>query len=192
MPELRFLISVLGELFRLIVAAFLLRYLLQAVRADFRNPIAQFIVRLTNPLVLPLRRVLPPLGRTDTASLVAVLVVQLAAVIVLSLLDGGGRISAGLLFATAAINLVSALLGLYWVALVVYFVLSWVTPAGSYHPLGRVVGVLCEPILSPLRRIVPPLAGLDLSVLAAFLLIQFLQYELSERLGPLLLRSLVD
>lgn len=189
MAELNFLYSVLSEILRLVVSVFLLRYLLQAVRADFRNPVAQFIVRFTNPVVLPLRRVLPPLGRTDTSSVAAVLVVQLAALLLLALLAGAGALSPGLLLADALTGLLAAVLGLYWMALLVYVILSWVNP-GTYNPVGSLVAQLCAPLLNPLRRALPSLAGLDLAPFVAGLLILFLQQEVTVRIRPLLERLL--
>lgn len=185
MAELSFLLDTISELLRLVVAVFLLRFLLQVVRADFRNPVAQFIVRFTNPLVLPLRKALPPIGRTDTASVAAVLLVQIL-VTALGALGTAGHLPPGLMVAMAILQLAETTLRLYQVAIFVYVLLSWVSPTG-YHPAGRLLGQLCEPIIAPLRRRLPALAGLDISPMIVLLLIQLLLMELPMRVRPLLL-----
>ncbi len=190
MPELSFLLSILRELLRLVVGAFLLRFLLQLVRADFRNPVAQFIVRFTNPVVLPLRKVLPPVGRTDTASVVAVLLVQLVATAATAFLVGGiGELSPGPLLAGAVIQLLSTTLSLYQVAIFVYILMSWIN-TGGYNPVGQLLGRLCEPVLAPFRRAIPSLGGLDVSPMIVLVLLELLQIVLGARIAPLL-RDLV-
>ena len=186
MPELRFLLAIISELLRLVVGAFLLRFLLQAVRADFRNPVAQAIVRFTNPVVLPLRKILPPIGRTDTASIVAVLLVQFVVCAGLHVLTYGlAGLSAGALFADAVILLLGTALSLYQVAIIVYVLMSWIN-TGGYNPVGRLLGQLCEPVLAPFRRALPAPGGLDISPIVVLLLIWLLQLELDTRVAPLL------
>jgi YggT family protein len=150
------------------VFAFLLRVLLQLVRADFRNPLAQAVVALTSWLVLPLRRVLPPIGRFDTASLVALLAVQLVATLILF------RMRTGVIypFVSLAIASVRALalaaLLLYTILIFVYAALSFIAP-GVRSPATALLGALCEPVLRPLRRVLPIVGGIDFSPLVAIL-----------------------
>jgi YggT family protein len=150
------------------VFAFLLRVLLQIVRADFRNPLAQAVVALTNWLVLPLRRVLPPIRRFDTASLVALLVVQFGATLILF------RVRTGVVFpflplAAAALRaLALAALLLYTILIFVYAALSFVAP-GARSPATSLLAVLCEPVLRPLRRVLPIVGGIDFSPLVAII-----------------------
>jgi YggT family protein len=164
---------ILDTLLTLVVIAFLLRLLMPFVHADFRNPIGQAVLQITNPLVMPLRRLLPPAGRIDVASVVALLAVQLAKTAALRLLAGAGL---GLLpFALQALrDLASTVLQFYFVAVLIYALLSWVAP-GSYSPGAQLLGRLCEPLLAPLRRIVPPIGGLDLSALFVLIGLQALQ-----------------
>ena len=186
MPELSFLFATLRELLRLVVGAFLLRALLQMVRADFRNPVAQFIVRFTNPVILPLRKVLPPIGRTDTASLVAVVLVQILVVAGISVLAAGSlNLPLGGVVAESLVQLLGTLLCLYQVAIFVYVLLSWIN-TGGYNPVGRLLGQLCEPVLAPFRRAIPTLGGIDISPIIVLFLIQLLQIELTTRVEPLL------
>ena len=149
----------------LLVTVFLLRVLLPLVRADSRNQLSQAMIRLTNPLVLPLRRVLPPIGKIDTASIVALLIVQFAATAVLWLLGAYPWVDVLPEFIyVALLNLVLTILQFYTFAILLYILLSWIAP-GAYSPGAALLGSLCEPILRPVRRIIPPIAGLDLSAL---------------------------
>jgi YggT family protein len=151
----------------------LLRLLMQWSRADFRNPIAQAVVKITNPLIMPLRRVLPPINKIDTASVVTVLIVTLADVVLMSMVRGFGVPPGLLLLRAAALLLATSVLWLYFYAIFLYALMSLIAQ-GSYSPMQPLLTSLCEPILQPIRRIIPPLAGLDLSPLWAGLLIQAL------------------
>jgi YggT family protein len=151
----------------------LLRLLMQWSRADFRNPIAQAVVKITNPLIMPLRRVLPPINKIDTASVVTVLIVTLADVVLMSSVRGFGVPPLVLLLRAAALLLATSVLWLYFYAIFLYALMSLIAQ-GSYSPMQPLLTSLCEPILQPIRRIIPPLAGLDLSPLWAGLLIQAL------------------
>ncbi len=168
------LVFLVDSLLAFMVYAFLLRVLLQLVRADFRNPLAQAVISLTNWLVLPLRRFLPPVGRFDTASLVALLVVQLVATLLLF------RLRTGVLypFLPLAVEALRALalsaLLLYTVLIFVYALLSFVAP-GARSPATGLLAALCEPVLAPLRRVLPALGGIDFSPLVAIVGLQALR-----------------
>jgi YggT family protein len=167
---------IVSELLSLALFVVLMRLLLQLVRADFRNPICQAIVRLTNPLVIPLRRILPPIRKLDTATVVAV------AIIAFILVAVGFAFSNfpadGLLWIQQAVLTVAyAILWIYFWSIIVYALLSLVAP-GGYSPLQSVLASLCEPVLAPFRRIIPGIAGIDLSPLWACLAIQVILYFL--------------
>jgi YggT family protein len=164
------LIYILQSLMTLALFVVLLRLLLQWARADFRNPICQGIVRLTNPLIVPLRRILPPIGKVDTASVVAVILVAIVEVVILTSL-GGVTLDPLLVLRAAALEIVHAILWLYFYAIFLYALLSMVAP-GGYSPLQSLLTALCEPVLRPIRRVIPPLGGIDLSPLWAGILIQ--------------------
>jgi YggT family protein len=172
-------------IFAFVVGAFLLRLLFQLVRTEPRNPLVQALARLTNPLILPLRRVVPPIGRIDTASVLAVLIVQLLATAVLMLLAGYGLPSALALLLHSTVDLADTTLSLYVVALIGYVLLSWIAPDG-YSPAGRLLADLVTPVLRPLRRALPTFGGLDLSPAVAILLLSVLQMILNGRIAPLL------
>jgi YggT family protein len=163
----------------LLVTVFLLRVLLPLSRADSRNQLSQAVIRLTNPLVLPLRRVLPPVGKIDTASVVALLLVQTAATATLWLI-GAYPVSIGIpLFVRIVIfSLIGTILLFYTYALLLYILLSWVAP-GTYSPAASLLESLCEPLLRPVRRLIPPIVGIDLSALFVIIGLQALYIAIS-------------
>jgi YggT family protein len=170
MSALQFLVETLLSLVFFVV---LMRLLLQWARADFRNPLAQAVVRLTNWLILPLRRVLPPIGRIDTASVVAVIAIAYVEVGALYFLRGYGTPSAIEWTRLAAFELVRTVLWTYFYAIFAYALLSMIAP-GVPSPFQSLLASLCEPILRPIRRTIPPVGGLDLSPLWAGIAIQAL------------------
>jgi YggT family protein len=170
MEALIFLIDTLVGLYLFVL---LVRLLLQLVRADFRNPVARGVVQLTNPVILPLRRLLPAAGRIDTASVVAIVAVMAAKVIALYALS---RLPfpPALLFARAlAVELLRLVLQTYFYVILLYAVLSFVAQ-GAYSPGQSLLASLCEPVLRPIRRRIPAISGLDLSPLWAIIAIQAL------------------
>jgi YggT family protein len=162
---------IVETLLSLLLFVFLARLLLQWTRADFRNPLCQAIVRLTNPLILPLRRVLPPIGKVDTASVVAVLLIAIVDVAGLFLLHGVGVPPLEFWIRPVLTEIARTLLWTYFYAIFLYALLSLIAP-GGYSPLQAVLTSLCEPVLGPIRRLIPSVAGLDLSPLWAIIAIQ--------------------
>jgi YggT family protein len=170
MAALLYLIDTLLSLAQL---AFLLRLLLQWARADFRNPLVQALVQLTSPVLVPLRRVLPAIGRLDTASALIVVALALLRVSMGTLLSGLGLPPVLLWLELAGLQLLRLVLWIYFFAIFLYATLSLIAP-GTYSPAQAVLTAICEPVLRPLRRLIPPLANLDLSPLWAGILIQAL------------------
>ena len=170
MEAVQFLVD---SVFAIVVFAFLLRVLLQLVRADFRNPLAQAVVALTNWLVLPLRRLLPPAGRFDTASFVALLAVQLVATLVLFRLRTAVVYPFVPLLAASLRQLANATLLLYTILIFAQAILSFVP--GARSPVNALLDALCEPVLRPFRRVLPIVGGLDFSPLVAILLLTALR-----------------
>jgi len=161
-----FLLDVVGGL---LTGACLLRLYMQWQRVPFSNPVGGLVFALTDWLIMPLRRVIPPAGRWDVSSLVAAMLVQLVQYALLTLLLGAGSAWAWLpwlaLFGLLRVA-VSGLIGL----LIVYAVLSWVQ--GGRSPLADVIARLCEPVLRPFRRVIPLMGGFDLSPLVALVALQ--------------------
>ena len=161
MDAIRYIVD---TLLWLLTLAFVLRLLFQWVRADFRDPMADAIVRVTNWLIMPLRKVLPPVGKVDTATVVAVIAVALLRTCVAIALGGGGFGNVVLLVQLTALDLAGLVLRIYLFALLLYWLTSFVSP-GGYAPGVRLLAQLCEPILKPVRRIIPPIGQIDFSVL---------------------------
>jgi YggT family protein len=167
-------IYILDTLLGLALFVVMARLLLQWTRADFRNPLCQGIVKLTNPLVLPLRRVLPPVGKVDTASVVAVLLVAIVKVGCLYWLADVPLPPPVLVWVRAVVTEIArTLLWTYFYAIVLYALLGMIAP-GGYSPLQSLLATLCEPVLRPIRRMIPGISGLDLSPLWACIAIQAL------------------
>lgn len=158
-------VFLIDTVLRLYSGVVLLRLLLQWVRADFYNPVSQAIVKLTTPLLRPLRRVVPSVGRMDTASVVLALAVQAVNVVARVLLAGGTPATGGVLVLAAAACL-DVLLGLWMLALLVLFIASWVAPY-QRNPALALLDAITEPLLRPIRNVLPPLGGLDFSMMVA-------------------------
>jgi YggT family protein len=155
------LVFLVQMLFGLYSVAVLLRFLFQLVRADFYNPLSQFIVRITKPLLNPLRKLIPGYRGWDFASLVlAWLVLGLELGLVLALNGHGVRPVAAL--ALAIPELASLLVNIFIVALLIQVVLSWISP-GGYNPAVSLIHSLTQPLLNPVQRRMPDMGGLDLS-----------------------------
>ena len=175
---LEFLIS---TLFGLYILAIMLRFLLGSVRADFYNPVSQFLVRITSPLLVPLRKVLPSIGRFDTAAVVLMLALQFLALSLIVLLRGGGFPLLALVLATVA-ELVALLINVYLIAIIVQVIISWVNP-GTYNPVTGLLNSLTEPVLRPFRQLLPPVSGIDLSPLFALIALQVAKMLILPLLG---------
>jgi YggT family protein len=161
MDALRFIVD---TLLWLLALAFLLRFLFQLVRADFRDPMADAIVRVTNWLILPLRRVLPPIGKIDTATVLAVVLMASVRTAAMLWLAGTG-FGDPLMFArVTALDLVDLVLRVYLFAFLLYWVATFVAQ-GTYAPGVRLLAQLCEPVLKRVRRVIPPIGQIDFSFL---------------------------
>lgn len=165
------LIYLLETLLSLALLAVLLRLLLQWARADFRNPLARALIQLTNPLLVPMRRILPAVGRIDTASVLALLVLAMLKVVVAWVLGGLGLPPLLQWLWLAVLELVRVALWTWFFAIFLYALLSLIAP-GVYSPAQALLQSLCEPILGRIRRVIPPFGGIDLSPLWAGIAIQ--------------------
>jgi YggT family protein len=169
---LKYLIDVVFGLFTF---ALLLRFVMQAMRAPFRNPLGQAVIALTDWIVKPLRRVLPGYKGVDWASLIATVLFQFLWVLALRLVFGGfGFTGDGVLYllVRTVFELISAVLWLFIVIVIVQAILSWVAPDG---PLSGLLNALTFPLLRPIRKVIPPIGGtLDLSPLVFIVVAQIL------------------
>lgn len=161
----------------LYMVAMLLRFLLQLVRADFYNPISQFLVKVTNPLVIPLRKIIPGIGGLDLASLLLALLLQVLAIVALMLLNGLGMPNPLLLVVWSVLGIVGLLVNIYFFALLAMIILSWIA-GGSSNPAVALLYQITEPVMAPFRKLLPPMGGLDFSPILLFILINVLQIAL--------------
>jgi len=161
-----------GTLIDLFITAVLLRLLLQWVRADFYNPVCQFLVKVTNPVIVPLRRVIPSIRRLDTASVVVILVLEVFSVWIASRISSS-PLNFDQVVIFSIMKLAATLLMTYLFLIIASVILSWIG-GQSRHPAITLVYQLTEPVLAPFRKFIPPIAGIDLSPLFALIAIRFL------------------
>jgi len=166
-PALIFIISTFAQLFLLVM---LLRFWLPWLRADFRNPIAQGILKLTSPLVIPVRRIIPPIGRLDTATIVVAFAIQYLTVLIILTLSAVPPAIIPIAL-TSLVDLVLLSLRLFTFAIFIHIILSWIAP-GTYNPATAFISMLVEPVMRPFRSIIRPMGGLDISPIFAIIALQ--------------------
>lgn len=165
-------VFLVDTLFTLYIVVLIVRFLLASSRADFYNPISQFIVQVTNPVLIPLRRIIPPVGKIDSAMLVLIIGLKLIQLILIFLLQGHS-VNILALIPLAVFKLLELLIFIYIFALIVQAVMSWINP-GAYqqqNPLLGILNSLTRPILKPIRQVIPNIGMVDISPLVAILLL---------------------
>jgi YggT family protein len=140
----------------------LLRFLCQVVRADYYNPISKALVKLTNPLLVPLRKVIPGIGGIDWAALVLAFLLEIALIIVIKLLVQGSISLSFMLLPAALFELIDLTLNFYFYGMIILAIASFVAPQ-TYNPAINLLNQLIDPVLRPIRKILPPMSGLDFS-----------------------------
>lgn len=165
-------ITILAIVSTFYMTVVLLRFLLQLARADFYNPITQFVVKATNPPLRPLRRVIPGWGGIDGASLVLAVIIQaLTFFLILVALNGGiPAVNPLTLLVWAMLNVLSLIVKIYFWSVIAVVIVSWIAPQ-SGHPAIQLVAQLTEPVMRPVRSVMPSLGGLDLSPIIVFLIL---------------------
>ncbi|MDY6978453.1 MAG: YggT family protein [Pseudomonadota bacterium] len=158
-----FLIQTIFGLYAIVV---MLRLLLQWVRADFHNPISQFLVKATSAPLRPLRHFIPGYGGIDFAAVVLLLILKLVEIGLISLFPEFPALDIGGAVALAVVELLKLLLNVFIFGIIIMAVLSWIAP-GTYNPVAALLHQLVEPVLRPFRRLLPPMGGLDLTPLIA-------------------------
>ena len=180
-----FLIKTLFGIYEIII---LLRFLMQMVRADFYNPISQFVVKATSLPLKPLRRLIPGVAGMDMASLVLLLVVIIVELLLLSLVSTLPMPSAFGLVALALVELLKLTINVFLFSVIILAILSWVSP-GGYNPVANLLFQITAPLMRPARRMLPPMGGLDLSpmlvIITLYLLILLLVDPLQNWAGHL-------
>lgn len=166
------LITTLQILSTFYLTIVLLRFLLQLARADFYNPISQFVVKATNPPLRPLRKVVPGWGGIDGASLVLAIIIQTVTflLILIALNNGLPAINPLTLLAWSVVTVLGLIVKIYFWSVLAIVIISWIAP-GSPHPAIQLIGQLTEPVMRPVRNVMPAVGGLDLSPIVVFLLL---------------------
>jgi YggT family protein len=168
------MIFVIQTLVSLYLAIVLLRFVLQLVKANFYNPLCQFAVRATQPLLKPIRRIIPSVFGLDTSSLLLAIIIQAVLMALVLALTYGTIGDIPHLLIWSIIGVTSLLLKIFWVAMIVMVIVSWVAP-GSHNPAAELAYQISEPVLAPFRRLIPNLGGMDISPIFAFIAIQVIQ-----------------
>mgnify|MGYP005849341963 CR=1 FL=1 len=166
-----FLIQSLGSFY---LAVVMLRFLLQLSRADFYNPISQFLVKATHLPSKPLRKFFPTYRNFDLATIVLALLFQWLVIQLTASVNGLGMMNVLSALAWGAVGAIYLVLNLYLYGLLIVIIVSWVAPQ-SNHPALALLSQLIRPAMAPFQRIIPPLGGLDLSPIFMFLVINMLQ-----------------
>ena len=164
--------------FGLYIFILLLRVLLQVFRADYYNPLSQFVVRLTEPVLAPLRRILPRVGRIEGGAIIVMLGIQMAELWLVFGVRGAELSIVGLAVFSAAELLDLCTTVFFW-AILIRVILSWVNP-GMRHPASDIVYSLTEPVLEPARRALPAMGGFDLSPILILVGLQLVNLLLIE------------
>jgi len=156
-------------------ALFAMRFILQAARADFYNPISQGILKFTEPVLSPIRTLIPSYQNLDFAAFIftwLLKILTVAALFYLGGMDLGTNI--GLVVKIGLREMLELFLGIYLIALIILVILSFLAP-GNYHPVAVLAQQITEPVLAPVRRVIPPMGGLDFSVLVILMIIMLLR-----------------
>ncbi len=167
-----YILQTLGQLYLMVA---LLRFIAQLVRADFYNPLCQFTVKATQPLLAPLRRIIPSVAGIDLAGLVLVLLLQFVLIAVVLSLAGVSVVQIlPNVLAWTFISVASLFLKIFFYALIISVILSWVAP-GSSNPGAQLTYQICEPLLAQIRKLLPDLGGIDISPIFAFIAINLIE-----------------
>ncbi|MDA0693843.1 MAG: YggT family protein [Proteobacteria bacterium] len=155
----------------------MLRFIMQLVMADFYNPISQFVFKATQPLVGPLQTILKPIGRFDPASLTLATALQIAGIVLLLTLNNVTTPNPVTLFLWGFVGALGLLVKIYFYALLATIILSWISPGGS-NPAAYLLHQITEPVMAPVRSLLPPMGGLDFSPIVVFILINIIEIAL--------------
>ena len=161
----------------LLLFLLLLHFLLQLVRADFYNPISQMLIKITQPVLHPMRLLTPRLRGIDTAALLLLLLIQMASIAAILAVNGQSLPNVFLLLVWAILGITALTVQFYFFAILAIIILSWIAP-GASHPAARLLYQLTAPVMAPFRGLLPPMGGLDLSPILMFIAINIVQIML--------------
>lgn len=175
----------IGTIFNLYAMLLALRFVMQLFRADYYNPLAQFVVKVTDPVIKPVRRVIPSIKGYDTSSLLLAFLVLLVKLVLLKALQTdylfvagkaplANRLSYGTLVFVAFVDVIHLLFNVFIYAMIIQAILSWF-PNPNTDSIRNLLSGITEPVLRPIRKYVPPVSGFDLSILIGILALFFVR-----------------
>ena len=166
-------VFLIETLFDLYIIVLMLRFILQQVRADFYNPVSQFIVKATSPVLNPARKMIPGVGGIDLATIIVIVVFIALKIFIIAMLAGYSPTFAALLI-TGIRDFITLALNIFIFAIIIHAVLSWINP-DPYNPVSGILFSITRPVLEPFRRVIKPIGGLDLTPLIALIALMFLE-----------------
>jgi YggT family protein len=172
-----FLINTLFDLYLFVIIA---RIILAYVRVDYYNPLTQFIIKITQPVITPLRRKIPNIGNVETASIVFALLLEIIRFALIGFIVVGTANIVGILLLSAA-DILKTIINVFFYAIIIQAIMSWVQQ--GYNPMSQILMQVTAPIMRPLHRFIPPIGGIDISPIVALIGLQFLSILL---INPLL------
>ena len=167
------IIFLIETLFDLYIIVLMLRFILQWVQADFYNPISQFIVKATSPVVAPARKLIPGVSGIDLATIIVIIVFIAIKIFIIALLSGYTPTLLALLL-TGIRDFITLVLNIFIFAIIIHAILSWINP-DPYNPVSGILFSITRPVLEPFRSIIKPVGGLDLSPLVALIALMFIE-----------------
>jgi len=165
-------VYIIQTFFGLYTIVMMLRFLMQVSRTDYYNPICQVIVKITDPAIRPFRTVLPTVYGVDFATLTVAFIIQLVAVMLIMMLFGYSFFLP-IYVAWVLVGLFSIILKIYFFALLISVISSWIAPY-SNHPALSLIHQITEPICTPARKLLPPMGGIDFSIILVFVFINII------------------
>lgn len=175
-------VFLISTLFGLYILAIMLRLILQMVRADFYNPVSRFIVKITNPPLKPLRRFIPGFAGIDMASVLVMMFLQMLQFFIITLIRNFPSPDILGLALYAFVELISLSFYVFLFSIFILALLSWINP-GQYNPINNLLHQISEPVLRPVRKLLPPMSGMDLSPMLAMMGLWLMKLLLLDPLG---------
>ncbi len=173
------LVFLIKTVFDILTLVFLLRFLMQALKVSFNNPIGQMVIALTDFAVKPTRKLVPSWKKLDLSTLLLAFIMQLALHIVLFALSNTATLSSAAIWpaiiARGALGVVRTIFDIFFYAIILQVILSWVNPQ---TPIAPVLHSITRPILAPIQRVIPAISGIDFSPLIAIILLQMLNISI--------------
>ncbi|MGH1471925.1 MAG: YggT family protein [Cellvibrionaceae bacterium] len=170
-PMVQIGLLIVGTLGSLYLTVIVLRFLFQLAKADFYNPISQIIVKATNPVLIPIRRVIPGFYGIDISSIVFAILFHWLVIQILAFILGASIINPITAITWAVVGLISLIVNIYFYGMIIMIIASWIAP-GSYNPILLLIRQIVAPITAPFRKIIPPMGGLDITPIFVFLALQ--------------------